>query len=80
MKPVIYTSTLPSDLIEMLENYAVRFKIPKNRIIERSLRAYFDRLKEAEYVRSFRKAAGDQEVLDLAEEGMDDYLKILDRE
>jgi hypothetical protein len=78
MKSANYTSSLPSDLLEMLEVYAVKFKVPKNRIIENSLKAYFDNLKKAEYVRSFKKAAGETEMLDLAEEGLEEYLKILD--
>ncbi len=78
MKAVNYTSTLPSDVMERLDLYANRFKVPKNRLIEKSLRAYFERLKRAEYTRSFRRAAGDPEVVDMAEEGLDEYLKILD--
>lgn len=58
MKNVNYTSSLPSDLLEMLDQYAVKFKVPKNRIIENSLIAYFENLKKAEYIRSFKKAAG----------------------
>lgn len=78
MRAVNYTSTLPADVLEVLEAYSVRFKVPKNRIIERSLRDYFERLKRAEYIRSFRMAAADSEATDMAEEGLEDYLKILD--
>ncbi|MFA5814464.1 MAG: hypothetical protein WC865_02450 [Bacteroidales bacterium] len=78
MKPVNYTSSLPAELLEMLEFYAVKFKVPKNRIIENSLKAYFASIKKADYIRSFRKAAGDPEIADMAEEGLEDYLKILD--
>ena len=78
MKPVNYTSSLPSDLLELIDQYAVRFKVPKNRIIENSLKAYFENLKRAEYIRSFKKAAGDSEMIEMAEEGLEDYLKILD--
>ena len=78
MKSINYTSSLPADLLEMLEHYAVRFKVPKNRIIENSLKAYFENLKRAEYIRSFRKAAGDSEIIDMAEDGLEDYLKIND--
>ena len=46
--------------------------------MEQALRAYFDRLKQAEYGRSFKKAAGDPEMETMAEEGLEDYLKILD--
>ncbi len=80
MKSVNYTSSLPADLLETLEQYAVRFKVPKNRIIEKSLKAYFDNLKRAEYIRSFKVAAGDSEIIDMAEEGLEEYLKILDQQ
>ena len=80
MKPVTYTSTLPGDLWNLLEAYAKRLKIPKNRLMENALRNYLQNLKKAEYIRSFRKAAGDQEQLTLAEEGMAEYLKMLGEE
>ncbi len=79
MNPVNYTSSLPAEVLEKLEFYATRFKVPKNRIIEKSLNAYFERLKRAEYIRSFKKAAGDPDVVDMAEEGLEDYLRILDK-
>lgn len=78
MKPVTYTSTLPDDLWELLETYAGKLKMPKNRILENALRNYLDNLKKAEYIRSFRKAAGDNEMISLAEEGMEDYIKMLE--
>jgi len=77
-KSLNYTSSLPADLLGMVEEYAAKFKVPKNKIIEKSLRAYFENLKRAEYVKSFRKAAQDSEIVNMAEEGLEDYLKILD--
>ena len=73
-----YTSSLPADLLDKVEEYAVKFKIPKNKIIEKSLRAYFENIKRAEYVKSFRRAAEDSEMTDMSEEGLEDYLKILE--
>lgn len=78
MKPVNFTSSLPSDILQKLDAYAQKFKVPKNRIMEQALRAYFERLKQAEYSRSFKKAAGDPEMNILADEGLEDYMKILD--
>ncbi len=78
MKAVTFTSSLPADLIEKLDDYAARFNVPKNKIIERSLVSYFERLKKAEYTWSFKRAAGDAEMVDMAEEGLEEYLKILD--
>jgi hypothetical protein len=80
MKPVTFTSTLPSGVWQSLEAYAERFKIPRNRIMEQALLAYFDKLKQAEYTRSFKKAAGDPDMKTMAEEGLEDYLKILEEE
>jgi len=77
-KSVNYTSSLPSELLAQVEEYAEKFKVPKNKIIEKSLLAYFENLKKAEYIRSFRKAANEAEIASMAEEGLEDYLKILD--
>ncbi|CAN5556246.1 hypothetical protein BH11BAC1_BH11BAC1_17640 [soil metagenome] len=74
-----YTSTLPKDLLIMLTRYSELFEIPKNRIIEKALHRYFDELKKAEYVKSFKKANADADMLTMAEEGLDDYLNVLDR-
>lgn len=73
-----FTSSLPAELLELLEQYAGKFNVPKNRILEQALRSYFERLKKAEYVKSFRKAAGDKEMASMAEEGIEEYLRILD--
>ena len=71
---VTYTSTLPKDLSDALDYYAQRFKIPKNRLIEKALRSYFDKVKKAEYIQSFKRANQDEDMLTLAEEGLEDYL------
>lgn len=80
MKTVNYTSSLPAEIIQLLDTYARQFKIPKNRIVEQALRAYFEKLKKAEYAHSFRRAASEEEMLTLAEEGLEEYLKILPEE
>jgi len=67
MASVNYTSTLPKDIIKMLDQYAGKFSIPKNRIIEQALIAYFEKMKQAEYAHSFRRAAGDEEQILMAE-------------
>ena len=77
MKVITYTSTLSQETMSQLESYSLKFKVPKNRIIDEALRAYFDKLKKAEYTYSFKKASTDQEMQTLAEEGFEDYLKIL---
>lgn len=69
-----FTSTLPDDLLSQLNNMASKLAIPKNKIIEKALRIYLDQLNRAEYVKSYRQAADDQNIIEMAEEGMAEYL------
>ncbi|MBN1199342.1 MAG: ribbon-helix-helix domain-containing protein [Bacteroidales bacterium] len=75
-----FTSTLPEDLFGQLGEAAKKLGIPRNRIIEKALRIYLDQLTRAEYARSFRNAGTDSDILSMAEEGMETYLKQLDDE
>jgi hypothetical protein len=54
--------------------------MPKNRIVEQALRAYFEKLKKTEFAHSFRRAATEEEMLTMAEAGLEEYLKILPEE
>jgi hypothetical protein len=80
MKSHNFTSSLPADVLGMLDRYARKFNVPKNHILEQALMAYFEKLKKAEYTYSFKRAAGDPEMRPMAEEGLADYLKILEEE
>ncbi len=72
-----FTSTLPDDLIQSLREKAESFAMPMNKLIEKALRIYLDQLTRAEYVRSYKQAAEDEDILSIAEEGMEEYLKQL---
>ena len=72
-----FTSTLPEELLKKLNEAANKLSVPKNKLIEKALRIYLDQLTRAEYVNSFKQAADDHNILDMAEEGMEDYLKQL---
>lgn len=72
-----FTSTLPKDLIKKLNEAAKQLEVPKNRLIEKALRIYLDQLTKAEYIRSFKQSSGDDNLLDMAEEGMEDYFNQL---
>ncbi len=76
---ITFTSTLPEDLLKKLNESARRLSVPKNKLIEKALRIYLDQLAKAEYIKSFRQASDDEEVLDMAEEGMEDYLNQLNQ-
>ena len=72
-----FTNTLPEDLLKLLKEKADKFSIPMNKLIEKALRIYLDQLNRAEYVKSYKQAGQDQDVMAIAEEGMEDYLKQL---
>ncbi len=72
------TTSLPDDVLDHLREQAARLSVPKNKIIEKALRIYLDQLNRAEYVRSYKKAGEDVDIMNIAEEGMADYLKQLE--
>lgn len=72
-----FTSSLPDALLDQLAATAKELKLPKNKLIEKALSLYLDQIERAQYVKSFKRANKDQEVLDMAEEGMADYFKML---
>lgn len=72
-----FTSTLPEELLLKLNSVSKRLSLPKNKIIEKALQIYLDQLNRAEYIQSYKQAALDTELMEMAEEGMEDYLKQL---
>lgn len=72
---ITFTSTLPDELLKKLNEAAKALSLPKNKIIEKALSIYLDQLKRAEYVKSYKQASEDDDILLIAEEGMSDYLK-----
>jgi predicted transcriptional regulator len=73
-----FTSTLPDELLQKLNEMASKLAMPKNKIIEKALRIYLDQLTRAGYISSYKQAGQDAEIMQIAEEGMEDYLKQLD--
>jgi hypothetical protein len=69
-----FTSTLPNALLDLLNKKAEELKMPKNKLIEKALSIYLTQLNKAEYVRSYKQMAQDTDVLQMAEEGMNEYL------
>jgi metal-responsive CopG/Arc/MetJ family transcriptional regulator len=75
----IFTSTLPDDLLNALAEKAGKLSMPKNKLIENALRLYLEHLEKAEYIKSYKKAADDRDILAIAEEGMEDYFRQLEK-
>lgn len=74
-----YTSTLPNNLLKELEKYAEKLKTTKKNLIEKAVTNYLEELKRQEYVNSFKYANQDKQMLMIAEEGIAEYKKMLDK-
>lgn len=72
-----YTSSLPDNLLKLLAEKAEKLSVSKNKLIETALRLYLEHLEKAEYIKSYKRAAEDVDIMLVAEEGMEDYLKSL---
>lgn len=75
-----FTSSLPNNLLKLLEQKAKELGMPKNKLIEKALSIYLDQLNRAAYLKSYKQMADDENITQLAEEGMVDYLSQLDQE
>lgn len=75
-----FTSSLPNHLLKLLEQKAKELGMPKNKLIEKALSIYLDQLNRADYVKSYKRMGDDEDITQIAEEGMEDYLSQLDQE
>lgn len=72
-----FTSSLPNELLDRLSNIAKELKLPKNRLIENALELYLEQIEKASYIQSYKQAATDEDILLVAEEGMQDYFNTI---
>lgn len=75
----VFTSSLSRELLNELDYYAKKLKKNKNQILEAALKRFLEELKRMEYTRSFKRASKNEKMLDLAEEGIEDYLRMIDK-
>jgi hypothetical protein len=75
---VTFTSTIPDDLSRQLNEKARTLSLPKNKLIENALRLYIEHLEKAEYIKSYKQAPDDTDILLMAEEGMEEYFRQLE--
>ena len=69
-----FTSSLPEATLKRLENESTRLKIPKNKIIDKALNYYLEKLERNAYILAFKKLESNGDMMDLANEGLDDYV------
>ncbi len=77
-KYVTYTSSLPSIVMEELQEYANRNNQKKNKIIEEAITVFLNEKRKKEYADSFKKMKNDPEQKFLAEAGLGDFLKMIE--
>ncbi|WP_373493025.1 ribbon-helix-helix domain-containing protein [Aquiflexum sp.] len=75
-----FTTSLPDELLAKLAEQAKKLAMPKNKLIEQALNLYLEHLKRSAYVKSYKTAEEDENILLMAEEGMADYLKQIEDE
>ena len=76
-KKITYTSTLPNTVMEGVVEYAKKNNISKNKVIEIALKKLLDEEIRNDLIESFKKIADDPEIMEMAEWGLDDYVKQL---
>jgi len=54
-----------------------KLNIPKNKIIKTALSKYLDEIERHMYIYSYKQITDDPDVINIAEEGMEDYIKQL---
>ncbi len=77
---ITFTSSLPDELLNRLNEASKKLNLPKNKLIEKALEIYLDQLNRAEYVRSYKQAAQDSSLMQVAEEGIHEYFTRLEDE
>lgn len=75
-----FTSSLPQPLLQLLEEKAKELGLPKNKLIEKALSIYLDQLNKSAYAQSYRRMSEDNDLINIAEEGMEEYLTQLQDE
>lgn len=73
-----FTSSLPDELLDQLAKEAKNLKVPKNKLIQKALEYYLEKLDKAKYAKSFERMANDPDMHELAEEGIEDWFKMLE--
>jgi len=73
-----FTSSLPDELLKKLSAEAKNLEIPKNKLIQKALEYYLEKLDRAAFLKSYKKMADDPEMILLAEDGIEDWFKTLE--
>jgi hypothetical protein len=70
---IVFTSTLSANLMAWLTNYSQKENKTKRAILEESLIIYQEKIRKEELKETFKRAAKDSSIMEMAEEGLDDF-------
>lgn len=73
-----FTSSLPDELLNQLAKTAAELKIPKNKLIQKALQRYLIQIEKAQFAQSFQRASNEPEMLEIADEGLEDWFQMLE--
>jgi len=79
MKSITFTNNMSSDLMQWMEKYSASKQLTRRAVMEAALTEFRKSIRRKEYAESFKRASLDPEMKDMAEEGLEDYLKQLNR-
>ena len=75
---ITFTSSLPGKTMDQLNEMSKKLEKPKNQVINDALNKYFFDLEKQQFIDSFERVAGDEDMKKLAEMGLEDYVTQLD--
>ncbi|HMT76873.1 MAG: ribbon-helix-helix domain-containing protein [Saprospiraceae bacterium] len=76
---VTFTSSLPNKTLDQLSELSKKLGVPKNQLINEALTGYFHEIERRQFEASFEKVALDDEMKEMAEIGLEDYVDHLNR-
>lgn len=77
MKTQTFTSTIAPEVLEWVDRRARAKKTTRRAILEEAVLTYKRDLGRESLIEGFKKAAKDQDMIELAEWGMEDYSRVL---
>lgn len=76
---IVFTSTLSANLMDWVREYSKENSITKRKVLEDALFKLKQESKQKKMEKSFKKAALDIEIYEMAEEGLEDYNENLNK-
>jgi hypothetical protein len=76
-KSYVFTSNIPLELKEKIEQYSTKHHIPKNKVLEKALSLFFHEEKRKAFAEGIKKYGQNPENIEIAEWGMTDYAEQL---